>query len=215
MSEERITDPNKKKVEPVIDSSDVIVRKKSKGKKAVESFLGEEVESVKDHIVYDMIIPSTKDAMSNMCGGIVDFFNDMFHEFIDSIFFGSSEHTKTKASQTYVSYQGYYNKKSQSSGKPLSKRETYLSTRHDLEDLDFVDMETALKVRKELIELIENYNEASVADLFSLSDQTLDWAEYKEKDKFGWRDPSAIGKPRRRRGRYIIPLPRPEKLKED
>ena len=74
----------KKKLDPVVDGG-VTVRKKSKGKAAVESFLGEEVEEVKNHIVYDMIIPSTKDAISNMFGGVIDFFNDMMHEFIDSV----------------------------------------------------------------------------------------------------------------------------------
>lgn len=213
MTEEKITE-TKKDIKPAIDGSDVVVRKKSTGRKSVESFLGEEIESVKDHIVYDMIIPSTKDAMSNMCGGIVDFFNDMFHSFIDSIFFGSdNSRTKSKGSETYVSYSGYYNKKNTSSNQ--SRRESHISTRYNLEDLEYPNMEKALKVRKDLIELIENYNEASVADLFYLSEQTLDWADYKEKDKFGWTDPLSIGKPRRRRGKYIIPLPRPEKLRED
>ena len=76
MSETKITDPNKERLEPVVEHK-VTVRKKSKGQKAVESFLGEEVESVKDHIIYDMVIPSTKDALSNMFGGVIDFFNDM------------------------------------------------------------------------------------------------------------------------------------------
>ena len=214
MDEKQVTG-QKKKVEPSIDGSDVVVKKKSKGQKAVESFLGEEVQSVKDHIVYDMIIPSTKDAMSNMFGGIIDFFNDMFHEFIDSVLFGPEGSTKTKASETYVSYQGYYAKKKGTPSRVRERQESYLSTRHDLEDLEFPNMEKAARVRKDLIELIEDYQEASVADLFSLAEQTLDWTEYKEKDKYGWKDASNIGKPRRRRGKYIIPLPRPVRLKQE
>lgn len=201
----------KKKLDPVINGNDVVVRKKSKGQQAVESFLGEEVSEVKNHIVEDLVIPSAKDAMSNMCGSIVDFFNDMFHEFIDTIFFGSSEPRKTKASETYVSYQGYYNRKS-NSGRRESVRTT--STRHSMEDLEYINLDEALKVRNELIEQIERYGQVSVADLFSISGQTLDWAEYKEKDGYGWTDPLSVGKPRRRRGKYIIPLPRPERLED-
>lgn len=201
----------KKKLDPVIDGSDVVVRKKSKGQQAVESFLGEEVSEVKNHIVQDLVIPSAKDAMSNMCGSIVDFFNDMFHEFIDTIFFGSSETRQTKASQTYVSYQGYYNKKSRSGSQTASKRE---SIRHSIEDLEYSNIEQALRVRNELIERIEHYNQVTVAELFDLSNQTLDWAEYQEKDRYGWTDPSSIGNPRRRRGKYIIPLPRPARLED-
>lgn len=208
MSEEQ-----KKKLEPVIDGSDVTVHKRSKGQRAVESFLGEEIDSVKDHIIQDMIIPSTKDALSNMFGGIIDFFNDMFHEFIDSILFGDSATTRTKASETYVSYQGYYNKGKQKKNQP-AHRTTY-STRHAIEDLEYNTMEKALKVRSELVDRIENYQQVSVAELFDLSDQTLDWAEYQEKDRIGWTDISSIGKPRRRRGKYIIPLPRPERLPEE
>ncbi len=200
----------KKKLDPVIDGSDVVVRKKSKGQQAVESFLGEEVGEVKNHIVQDLVIPSAKDAMSNMCGSIVDFFNDMFHEFIDTIFFGSSETRQTKASQTYVSYQGYYNK-SNRNNRTERKSEP---VRHSVEELEYPNLEKAVKVRNDLIEQIENYNQASVADLFYLSEKTLDWAEYKEKDAIGWTDISAIGKPRRRRGKYIIPLERPVKLED-
>ena len=202
----------KKKLEPVIDGTNVVVKKKSKGQRAVESFLGQEAESVRDHIVDDLIIPSAKDAMSNMCGSIVDFFNDMFHEFIDAIFFGTSgETTRTKASETYVSYQGYYSNKNKKRSIPEKKSEY---SRHSIEELEYPSFETALKVRNDLVDTIENYGQASVADLFSLSEQTLDWAEYKEKDGIGWTDPSAIGKPRRRRGRYIIPLPRPVRLED-
>ena len=202
----------KKKLEPVIDGKDVVIKKKSKGQRAVESFLGQEAETVRDHIVEDLIIPSTKDALSGMCGSIVDFFNDMFHEFIDSIFFGSSEsRSRSKGSETYVSYQGYYNNKNKRRSIPEKRTE---SSRHSIEELEYPSFETALKVRNDLIEQIELYGQASVADLFSLSEQTLDWAEYKEKDSIGWTDPSVVGKPRRRRGRYIIPLPRPVKLED-
>ena len=202
----------KKKLDPVVEH-EVTVRKKSKGQKAVESFLGEEVESIKDQIVYDMIIPSTKDAMSNMFGSIVDFFNDMLHEFIDSILFGKDGRVKTKASQTYVSYQGYYAKKNNPS-RSRDKRESYLSTRHDIEDLDYDTMEDALRVKSELLDRIDNYKQVTVAELFDLSGKTLDWAEYQEKDRLGWTDLSMMGKPRRRRGKYILPLPRPEKLED-
>jgi hypothetical protein len=83
-----------------------------------------------------------------------------------------------------------------------------------MEDLEYINLDEALKVRNELIEQIEHYGQVSVADLFSISGQTLDWAEYKEKDGYGWTDPLSVGKPRRRRGKYIIPLPRPERLEE-
>lgn len=207
----------KKKLDPVINGG-ATVHKKSKSKAAVESFLGEEVESVKDHIVYDMIIPSTKDAMSNMFGSIVDFFNDMMHEFIDSIFFGSSETPRTKSSQTYVSYQGYYNK-GKSRNTRLTKQ-TSNTRRHTIDEVEFetdekeTALEKATKVYLEMVDRIDKYNEVSVAEFFDLAGITLDWVEEQEKDAWGWKDPSAIGKPRRRRGKYIIPLPRPVSLED-
>ena len=213
MSETKITDPKKERLESVVEH-EVTVRKKSKGQKAVESFLGEEVEEVKNHIVYDMIIPSTKDALSNMFGGVIDFFNDMMHEFIDSVLFGATEQKKTKASQTYVSYQGYYNKKNRTTTRTTQRRETVFSSRHDIEDLDYDTVEDATRVQRELIDRIETYKQVSVAELFDLSGHTLDWAEYQEKDRIGWTDPTLIGRPRRRRGKYVIPLPRPERLED-
>ena len=210
----------KKKLEPVVNGG-VTVHKKSKGKEAVESFLGEEVSEVKDHIVYDMIIPSTKDAISNMFGGIVDFFNDMMHEFIDTVLFGSSgDVPKTKASQTYVSYQGYYNSKNRSKSSRPVRESRDSSRRHTIDEIEFESderesaVEKATKVYLEMIDRIEKYHEVSVAEFFDLAGVTLDWTEEQEKDAWGWRDPSAIGKPRRRRGKYIIPLPRPERLED-
>lgn len=199
----------KKKLDPVIDGKNVVVRKKSKGQRAVESFLGEEVESVKDHIVQDLIIPSTKDALSNMCGSVVDFFNDMFHDFINSIFFGSAGPTKTKSSDTYVSYQGYYSSKNKQNSS--YRRESSIKERHNISELDYT-YEDAIKVRNELLDLDSKYPYITVAELFDLSNQTLDWVEYKEKEKYGWTDLSNLGYPRSRRGRWIIPLPRPERL---
>ena len=209
---------DKKKLDPVIDGG-ATVHKKSKGKAAVESFLGEEIEEVKNHIVYDMIIPSTKDAMSNMFGSIVDFFNDMIHEFIDSIFFGSSETPRSSSSQTYVSYQGYYNKGKTRTSRPARQVSTS-SKRHTIDEVEFESdeketaLEKATKVYLEMIDRIERYNEVSVAEFFDMAHITLDWVEEQEKDAWGWKDPSAIGKPRRRRGKYIIPLPRPVSLEE-
>ena len=209
----------KKKLDPVVDGG-VTVRKKSKGKAAVESFLGEEVEEVKNHIVYDMIIPSTKDAISNMFGGVIDFFNDMMHEFIDSVLFGASDTPRSRSSQTYVSYNGYYNSKSKTrSSRPV--RETSTSTkRHTIDEIEFESdeketaVEKATKVYLEMVDRIDKYNEVSVAEFFDLAGITLDWVEEQEKDAWGWKDPSAIGKPRRRRGKYIIPLPRPVRLED-
>ena len=217
MSETKITDPKREHLDPVI-SGGATIRKKSKGQKAVESFLGEEVESVKDHIVYDMVIPSTKDALSNMFGGVVDFFNDMMHEFIDSILFGGSD-VKTKASQTYVSYNGYYNK-NRSRSTITTKETTRRSGRHSIDEVEFESdeketaAEKAAKVYKDMIERIEMYNEVSVAEYFDMAGISLDWTEEREKDEWGWRDVSCIGRPRKRRGKYIIPLTRPERLRE-
>lgn len=210
MADENLKTSEKKKLEPVVDH-DVTVTKKSKGKQAMESFLGEEVETVKDHILYDLVIPSSKDALSNMCGSVVDFFNDMFHEFIDSIFFGSSKTPKVKASETYVSYQGYYNKKSSNNHR---RREPLNSKRHNIEDLSYETMEDALKVRNEMKDRVDHYRQVTVAELFDLSGKTLDWAEYQEKDKWGWTDLSYLDRPRRRRGKYVLPLTKPERLED-
>ena len=201
----------KKKLEPVIDGKNVVVKKKSKGQQAVESFLGEEVESVKEHIVQDLIIPSTKDALSGMCGSIIDFFNDMFHDFINSIFFGSGNTPKTKASETYVSYQGYYSNKNKNHN---NRKVSTVKERHDISELEY-SYEDAVRIRNELLDLDSKYPYITVAELFDLSNQTLDWVEYKEKEKFGWHDLSNLGKPRSRRGHWVLPLPRPVRIEQE
>lgn len=210
MSNEVKKEPAKEKIDPVV-KNEVEVKKKSKVKSATESFLGEELDSVKDHIVNDMIIPSTKDAMSNMFGGIIDFFNDMIHDFIDTMLFGADSHQqKTKASQTYVSYQGYYTKKNNNS---RQKRPVTAKEQHDISELEYQTAEDARTVLYDMQDIINSYKSVSVAELFDLSGITLDWAERKEKEKIGWTDLSGVSV-RRRRGKHILTLPRAERLED-
>lgn len=177
-----------KKVEKVI-SGNVKTREKSLGKKFSDTFLGDDLDSVKGYIIFDVIIPAIKDTISNVVSNG-----------IEMLLFGETRGRK-KGDNNYVSYSNYYKKEKRSSNTSSKSvhnfRDIILETRGEAED-----------VLSSLIDIAYEYGSASVADLYDLVGVTGSFTD----NRYGWTNLAGAKVNRARGGGYIIDLPRVEEL---
>lgn len=173
----------------------VIQKKKSTGKRIAESLITEDGKSVKDYVIFDVIIPAVKDMIASAIGAATDLF-----------IYGkdSSGHRRRSGSgPNVISYDRMYSG-SGSSSKRVS-RDAYA-----IDILSFSERGDAERVLDELRDQINRYGKVSVFYYYDICGLT---AEYTMRN-YGWTDLdyACIERERGGNGGYYIDLPRPEKL---
>lgn len=169
-------------------------QKKSLSKKFSETFLGEDIESVKEYLIFDVLIPKAKETIS-----------DFVSQGIDILLFGEksgnrNDKVKRSGGKSYVSYSSYYEK-------PESKSRYSRSTsrsRHSFDDILLETRGEADEVLGCLVELVDRYGCATVADLYDLVGVTSEYTD----NKWGW-EMLGDASIRRTRDGYLLELPRP------
>jgi hypothetical protein len=180
----------KKTVKPVAKAKR---QKKSLGKKFTETFLGEDIENVKDYLIFDVLIPKAKETIS-----------DFVSQGIDILLFGEktskSDRVKRSGGKSYVSYSSYYEKPENNSrySRPTSR------SRHSFDDILLETRGEADEVLSCLVELVDRYGCATVADLYDLVGVTSEYTD----NKWGW-EMLGDASIRRTRDGYLLELPRP------
>lgn len=190
--EEQNNAPAEKRVEKVVRGT-AKVKKKSGVHKLADIFISEDIKNVKSYAVMDVLVPAVKKAIS-----------DIVKDGIDMIFYGG----KTKRSgggsvAGRISYADYYNR---DSGRPVEN-----ATRSGYCPNDVV-VETrgeAEEVIDRMNELIGEYGEVSVADLYDLVGVTGNYTD----NNYGWTN-ITNAEPVRVNGGYLISLPKVGPLKK-
>lgn len=137
-----------KKVEPVVTGK-TRLKKKSGIVKLADVFLPEDVSSVKEYIIRDVIIPKIKSML-----------HDIGSEAWDSFWGISGRSSSGKSIARYVSYDKYsQNKRSD------PPRRSGVS----FEDIEFNSRGDAEIVYDRMAELCDQYNAVSVADMYELA----------------------------------------------
>lgn len=196
-SPDEVVEEGEKKVKQITSGS-VVQRKKPLGKKIAETFAGDDAHSVGSYILFDVIIPATKNLVS-----------DMVREGIDRLLFGDSKgrsRISSARSNGHTSYSKMYTGSTRSDldrpggGRQLSDRSRRT---HDFTEVILDDRGEAEQVLDTLRELIDNYDIATVTDLYDLVGITGSYVD----DKWGWADLRAA-EVRRIRDGYLLDLPR-------
>lgn len=195
-SSKKKEDIPEKQVKKVIKGT-AIQKKKSLGKKMAETFIDDDFSSVSSYILYDVLIPAAKATISDMVSGG-----------IEMMLFGESRkssRTRRDRGKSYVSYSSLYNKEKERPG----RREPSIPnrSRHNFDDVILASRGEAEEVLSYLVELIDTYGQATVADLYDLVGITTEFTD----DSFGWRNLSTATVSRVRAG-YLINLPRTMEL---
>lgn len=192
-------DSEKPKVRKVTKGK-VIQKKKSAFKRIKEAFGIHESQGVLDYIFYDIIIPATKNMlMDSIANGA------------EMAIFGEARgrrdyrrgYSGSRYAYDQISYRGddYGRNRDR---RDRDYRERAPSGVRDYEDIIFATQSDAEDVLTGLLDIIDAYDEARVADLYDLAGIT---AEYTT-GNFGWRNLSSARTKRVRDG-YVLDLPRP------
>lgn len=167
-----------KKVEKVVNGK---VKKKNK---LVDVIFSGDFDSVKNYIIFDVIIPSAKKAIS---------------EGMDMFLYGEARNNTKKTNASKVSYRSYYD-----------NSETYSKTRTSHYDFDDILLESrgeAEEVLFRMDEVIDTYGLVSVADFYELVGVDGTYTD----NNYGWTNIRTAKVVRVYDG-YIIKLPRPVPL---
>lgn len=172
-----------KKVEKVV-SGTVTTKKKSK---LADVFISEDIHSVKNYIVMDVLIPAIKDAIE-----------DIITNGIRMILRGDTA-PKSKSGTSYISYNKY------SSDRRDDRRYDSNRTRsgYSYDDVKLESRGEAERVLSHMDDLIETYGHVTVADLYDLVGISGNYTD----NKYGWTNISNA-EPVRVRDGYILRLPK-------
>lgn len=199
---EKVVDEIKeKKVEQIV-TGNVIRQKKGLGQKFSETFFGDDTKSVGDYIFHDVLIPALKTTLSDMVGGGIEML--LFGERRRS---GGTSIYRDR-DRSYVPYNR------------ISRRDDYRGrdtryntmsrvsrTRHDFDQIIIESRGEAEDVLSHLVDLIEDYGVASVADYYDLVGIESAFTD----NKYGWENLRDAYVERVRQG-YVVRLPNPKEI---
>lgn len=184
------------KQEKVVEGT-VKQRKPSLASRLAHDFVAEDGASVWSYVVMEVMLPAAKNLVS-----------DVVSQGIERMLYGDSRPSRTGGNRT-----GYTNYSSRAirSSAPLSDPRPALSRQaratHDFDDVIIASRAEAEEVIDRLRDLIDQYEVATVSDLYDLVGLTGEFTD----DKWGWYDlRSATVRPIR--GGYLLNLPRTQAI---
>ena len=173
-----------KKVEQIAKGK---TKKKSEVKKFADTFIAEDITSVKDYILMEVLLPAAKKAIS-----------DIVTNGIDMILYGETR-SKSKSRESRVSYTKYYDR-DRDYERPTRTRGRY---GYDYDDIILDTRKEAEEVLDRMDDLIDNYGMVSVADLYDLVGVSGNYTD----NKYGWTNLRNADVQRVRDG-YLLKLPK-------
>lgn len=193
---ERAEEANEEKSVEKVVTGKVTQKKKSLGRKFVEIFFadGEDIGDIKRYLVEDVLVPAVKENIADAINGA-----------IGMLFFGEVRRRASKSgngSGTKVNYGGYFNG-GDSRRERMAKSTREKNSRTELDDFLFESRADAEQVRDEMLEMLDTYNQVTVADYLDMLGKTSEFTD----NKYGWTD---LGNIRvvAGRGGYRLILPR-------
>ena len=169
------------KLSPAVKKESIVTTKKSFGQKFKEAFISDDTKDVKTYIWSDVVIPTIKNT-------ILDVGEMILFGGISGRRYGSGRRDRDR-----VPYSSYY--KSDYNGRRRERDRRDDDDRYrendkvDYRNIILRDRRDAEDVVNRLRERIEEYDQATVADLFDLIDVSSNYVD----NNWGWADPHDIG----------------------
>lgn len=189
----------KKPKQEKIVSGRVKIKKQSIGRKFSEVFIGENMHSVGDYVIFEIAIPALKAMIADMGG-----------QGLQRLLFGdervSYRRGGTISTNSWSNHTSYDKVRTQGSYTRNTQKQSRAS--HDFNDIILDTRGEADGILDRLSDLIDTYDVATVADLYDLVG--VDGEGYVD-DKYGWNSPRYFGVKRIRDG-YLLDLPAPEPI---
>ena len=190
-SKERKTDLSESKRTEKIVSNPVKTKKKSEVRKLADIFISEDAANVKSYIIWDVLVPTIKKAVS-----------EIIKNGSDIVIFGEKKRDNSSG-RSKVSYGGFYDKGSET----RMSYETRERTRFDYENIVINTRAEAEEVLDEMQDLIVRYGVVRISDLYDMVELTAPYTG----NRYGWTTIQGA-KPIRVDDGYILKLPRPRPI---
>ena len=194
---ERIDAVKEKNITQVV-SGKVIKKQRTFGQKLAETFFGDDARSVGDYLLNDILVPAMKSTLSDMVGGG-----------IEMLLFGERK-SSTRGrlfrdrDRSYVPYNRMSRRDDVDDRRYISKA---ARSRHDFDEIILETRGEAEDVLSHVVDIIDDYGVASVADYYDLLGVEGNFTD----NKYGWTNVSDAYITRTRDG-YSIRLPRPREI---
>lgn len=175
----------KKNIEKVVTGS--VKTKKNDVRKLTDIFIAEDVSNVKSFVVFDVLIPTIKKAIS-----------DIVTNGVDILLFGEAGRSGKKHSSDRIQYTRY-------SEKPRDRdySSARVRTACDYDDIVFNTRGEAERALSQMDDIIDAYGVVSIADLYEMADLAAPHTY----QRYGWsslRNAEAV----RVRDGYMLKLPK-------
>lgn len=187
----------KKEIKKVVGGK-VIIKKKSLLKTFSEVFFGENIKTTAQYVLYDVLVPSAK-----------KLFVDTIQDGVDMWVFGEARSSKLRRdrNRTIVNYSSLSDSHRRGASSRVEHSSVSYRSRHSFNEILIPTRAMAEEVLTNLLELIDIYGFATVADLYNMLDVTTEFTD----GSFGWENLSEARVVPVRDG-YILELPRPVKM---
>jgi hypothetical protein len=189
---------NEKNITPVTTSG-ATRRKKSLRKQFSDTFVAGDLKSAMRYVMLDVLLPSAKDMVV-----------ESVTQGMEKLIFGESRRrgsTPPMSGPTgYVSY-NRYSMASRMSGGAQRAMSRSARARHNFDEIVLEDRVEAEEVIDRLLDLVSQYESATVADLYELVGLSAAHTDH----KWGWFDLQGAGVSRIRGG-YLLDLPEPQPI---
>lgn len=176
----------KKDIKPVVTGS-IKKKKKTEIQKFADVFIAEDIDSVKDFIFKDVLVPALKKAIS-----------DVVTNGIDILLYGETGRSRKSTPGARFSYDKI----------PWSdRRRDYAATRipgYDYGDIILDSRADAEELLESMDAIVEQYEIVSVADLYDLMGATHAYTD----NNYGWTSLTGAAPVRLRDGSYTLKLPK-------
>jgi hypothetical protein len=196
-------DRSERVVEQVV-TGEVQSRKKSLGKRAKELFIGGDSKSVLQYVISEVLIPQAKDMITE---GVSSGFERLIYG--ESRPPGRRFGSRPTGPNTHVNYNRYAVRGNNPIGRSVREERGPNATArtHGIDDILFATRVEAETVLDRMYDLLREYENASISDLYSL----IGWSGSFVDQKWGWTDLQGSGVQRVRDG-YLLNLPKPVSL---
>lgn len=184
----------KKDITPVAKAR---VKRESTARKVVGEIIREDARSVGETVLWDVIIPTVKNLIS-----------DTVTRGIESMLYGGDSRPRSK--NTYSDYSGYSRPKG-SRDRPTERRERRSARQAEPErnEIIFDSRSDAFDVIDRMSDLIDQYGQASLADLNALIGASSNFID----DNWGWTDMGSFDVRQVRDG-FMLTHDEPQSLKQ-
>lgn len=182
--------PTKEAVKPVVKSENIVTLKKPWYQRATELFIGDDPDSLGSYIVHEIVVPSIQNTILDV---------------LESTFLGMSRRDRRYDSGRGYDYSYPYRSTSSSPRAPIGglrrndygrdrdrdRRDDYRPTNNkvDYKSIRLRYRADAEEVVTRMRELMDLYNQVTVADLLKLVGQPSSYTD----NNWGWTDPRDIG----------------------